>query len=189
MILQNKIKYIGLLSMLILSIILVLANTHPVDCTMQDTLNKSPSDNSGYYLVIFKSLHTLILYNDSTLVKLYSCAVGKNRGDKQARFDYRTPEGRFYVTAVENSENWWHDFKNDKKGPVKDAYGPWFFRLYTGGDSTYCGKTWTGIGIHGTHDPSSIGKNVTEGCIRLNNNDLLELRPYVSIGLPVRIEE
>jgi capsule polysaccharide export protein KpsC/LpsZ len=32
-----------------------------------------------------------------------------------------------------------------------------------------------GIGIHGTHDNSSIGKRISEGCIRLNNNDLIKL--------------
>ena len=32
-----------------------------------------------------------------------------------------------------------------------------------------------GIGIHGTHDNTSLGKRASEGCIRLNNNDLIDL--------------
>lgn len=45
-----------------------------------------------------------------------------------------------------------------------------------------------GIGIHGTHDPASIGTRATEGCVRLNNSDLLELvKKYVYVGMPVVI--
>jgi len=70
-----------------------------------------------------------------------------------------------------------HDF-GDGKGPIAGAYGPKFIRLKTG---------WSGIGIHGTHDPAYIGKRVTEGCIRLKNEDLAELVPYVKVGMKVQI--
>lgn len=33
----------------------------------------------------------------------------------------------------------------------------------------------TPIRIHGTNDPSSIGKRVSRGCIRMHNNQILEL--------------
>lgn len=44
-------------------------------------------------------------------------------------------------------------------------------------------------GIHGTNDPSSIGKNISHGCIRLYNKDVIELYNLVSIGTPVKIIE
>ena len=44
-----------------------------------------------------------------------------------------------------------------------------------------------GIGIHGTHDPLSIGTRATEGCIRLNNNDLVELVNVVRPGMMVLV--
>ncbi|MBR1487120.1 MAG: L,D-transpeptidase, partial [Synergistaceae bacterium] len=44
--------------------------------------------------------------------------------------------------------------------------------------------------IHGTHDPNSIGTNVTEGCIRLNNADIAELKEnYAYRNMPVEIRE
>jgi lipoprotein-anchoring transpeptidase ErfK/SrfK len=49
------------------------------------------------------------------------------------------------------------------------------------------GTGFEGIGIHGTHDNASIGKRITEGCIRLNNNDLKKLAEYVAVGIPVII--
>lgn len=42
-------------------------------------------------------------------------------------------------------------------------------------------------GIHGTNDPSSIGKAVSKGCIRMYNKDVLELSSYVPNGTEVFI--
>jgi len=46
---------------------------------------------------------------------------------------------------------------------------------------------WGGYGIHGTNNPSSIGKAVSHGCIRLYNEDVVELYAQVPIGTPVSI--
>ncbi|WP_191561913.1 L,D-transpeptidase family protein [Metabacillus idriensis] len=42
-------------------------------------------------------------------------------------------------------------------------------------------------GIHGTNDPSSIGKAVSKGCIRMQNRDVLELGSIVPNGTRVFI--
>ncbi|MFD2043430.1 L,D-transpeptidase family protein [Ornithinibacillus salinisoli] len=42
-------------------------------------------------------------------------------------------------------------------------------------------------GIHGTNDPSSIGKAVSRGCIRMYNRDVEELASLVPIGTKVII--
>jgi len=47
---------------------------------------------------------------------------------------------------------------------------------------------WKGIGIHGTHDPSSLGTMVTEGCIRMSNDGLLEVVDLAIPGTVVVIE-
>ncbi|SFA87675.1 Lipoprotein-anchoring transpeptidase ErfK/SrfK [Bacillus sp. cl95] len=44
-----------------------------------------------------------------------------------------------------------------------------------------------GYGIHGTNNPSSIGKAVSKGCIRLYNKDVLELASLVPNGTSVTI--
>lgn len=139
-------------------------------------------------IVIKKSAYRLYLYRGNQLEKEYPIAVGKNKGDKEAVGDMRTPEGNFYISQIQNSEKWTHDFK-DGKGEIAGAYGPWFLRLYTGKDRTKSGKTWKGIGIHGTHDESSIGTAATEGCIRLRNADLIELKSRIRIGTEVKIIE
>ncbi|MCI2254138.1 L,D-transpeptidase family protein [Domibacillus sp. PGB-M46] len=42
-------------------------------------------------------------------------------------------------------------------------------------------------GIHGTNDPSSIGKYVSRGCVRMHNKDVEELSRTIPIGTPVSI--
>ncbi|MFC5450382.1 L,D-transpeptidase [Paenibacillus aestuarii] len=54
------------------------------------------------------------------------------------------------------------------------------------------GVLWMGLnkphyGIHGTNDPSSIGKSVSHGCIRMYNEDVLQLSDYVPIHTRVTI--
>ncbi|WP_019910695.1 L,D-transpeptidase [Paenibacillus sp. HW567] len=56
------------------------------------------------------------------------------------------------------------------------------------------GAFWMGLskphyGIHGTNDPSSIGKMVSHGCIRMYNEDVLSLAAIVPIGTRVTIRE
>jgi lipoprotein-anchoring transpeptidase ErfK/SrfK len=130
-------------------------------------------DVEGTLIVIDKSDFTMEIFRDGETVEQYGIAVGQNQGDKQGVGDMRTPEGEFPIVQIQNSSKWTHDFK-DGKGQTKGAYGPYFIRLGTPG--------WTGIGIHGTHAPDSIGTNVTEGCIRLNNEDVQALRKMVKVG-------
>lgn len=54
------------------------------------------------------------------------------------------------------------------------------------------GVLWMGLskphyGIHGTNNPSSIGKTVSHGCIRMFNHDVQELSSQVPIGTEVWI--
>ena len=108
----------------------------------------------------------------------YPMACGKNVGNKQMVGDMKTPEGVFEVQQIQDASTWTHDF-NDGKGVIKNAYGPWFIRLLTPGHS--------GIGIHGTHAPESIGTRATEGCMRLQNENVAKLKPQIKKGLPVVI--
>jgi hypothetical protein len=44
-----------------------------------------------------------------------------------------------------------------------------------------------GYGLHGTNDPSSVGRAVSHGCVRLRNQDIEQLYEMVGIGTPVYI--
>ena len=131
-------------------------------------------------IVISKESMTLTLYDaDGNVVMHCPVAVGRNYGNKQKVGDMRTPEGEFSVSQIQDASAWTHDFK-DGKGVIAGCYGNWFIRLKT--------PPHSGIGIHGTHAPESIGTRATEGCVRLNNADLDKLKPLVRVGMKVTIE-
>ncbi len=56
------------------------------------------------------------------------------------------------------------------------------------------GARWMGInapgggyGIHGTNNPGSIGKSISHGCVRLLNQDVIELYNLVPVETSVTI--
>ncbi|WP_134685749.1 L,D-transpeptidase [Brevibacillus migulae] len=115
----------------------------------------------SYQIRISLSKRRLSLYNGSQLVKVYPVGVGK--------IATQTPRGDFYII---------------NKVPYPYSY--------KGGPLSVFGTYWLGLnkphyGIHGTNRPSSIGKFVSHGCIRMYNKDVEELARLVQIGTPVKI--
>ncbi|MCP5032969.1 MAG: L,D-transpeptidase [Actinomycetia bacterium] len=87
-----------------------------------------------------------------------------------------TPIGSLFTTVLYEVP--------DPSGP----YGPYAFALsgfsevlssFGGGDGL--------IGIHGTNDPSSLGTEVSHGCIRIPNDLITQMAEMVPLGTPVRI--
>jgi hypothetical protein len=109
----------------------------------------------------------------------YTIALGKKFGDKQEKGDLRTPEGVFQIVSIEDSRAWTYDFEDDTLPEIVGAYGPYFLRIDVPG--------FEGIGIHGTHDDSSLGTRASQGCIRMNNQELLDLKGVISIGTTIII--
>jgi len=133
-----------------------------------------------YWIRIIKSNFRLYLYRGQDVIKYSTVAVGRNPGDKERVGDLRTPRGIFTVQSIHDSRHWVFDF-GDGRGPIGGVYGPWFIRLRT--------PPWRGIGIHGTHDPDSLGTMASEGCIRMHNDELVALLDFVSIDMTVVVEE
>ena len=85
-----------------------------------------------------------------------------------------TPGGLFYIRSLIASTN-----------PV---YGPYAYGL-SGFSEVH--ESFNGgpgdIGIHGTDDPSGVGTDVSNGCIRLRNEDITRLAPILPYATPVEI--
>lgn len=123
-------------------------------------------------VVVRKSMCELDLVTDEG-TRTFAISIGSNpdRADKREVGDCRTPEGRFAVVSVEDSSDW--DFEGER------VYGPLFLRLDC--------PPWEGIGIHGTNEPARLGGPASRGCIRMRNEDLLELARVVGVGTVVTI--
>lgn len=136
-----------------------------------------PDMSKGLIYISKVDMSLTLLDAQGQVVVTYPMACGRNKGHKQRKGDMRTPEGKFSLQQIQDAHTWTHDF-GDGKGVIKGAYGPCFMRLRTG---------FNGIGIHGTHDPKSIGTRATEGCIRLENKNAEALSKKVTLGMTVII--
>jgi lipoprotein-anchoring transpeptidase ErfK/SrfK len=89
---------------------------------------------------------------------------------------YPTPTGRFFVTDLLDT------------GESGGAYGPYAVGLSAHSDVlTEFGGGDGQVGIHGTNDPSSIGRPVSHGCVRVANDVISRLATTVPIGTQVTI--
>ena len=131
------------------------------------------------HIVVSKQRLVLSVVDGRDTIFQVPVGCGKNLGNKQKRGDNRTPEGTFQVKSIENASHWTHDF-GDGAGEREGAYGDWFIRLEVPG--------FSGIGIHGTCFPESIGTRCSEGCVRLRNEDLSRLKELVFVGMTCIIE-
>jgi lipoprotein-anchoring transpeptidase ErfK/SrfK len=122
-----------------------------------------------YSMSIDLSDHQLDLYEAGRLKKSYPVGVGTD--------DNPTPPGDYYITI------------KMKPTTPNGVYG-----VLAMGVSGFSEKltSWPEggqLGIHGTNDPSSVGRDVSHGCIRLYNEDILDLSQYVAYGTPVSIQD
>lgn len=120
---------------------------------------------AAQFLRLDKSTYTLQIIDDKTnaVQKTYIISYGKNPdgADKQKHGDNRTPDGKMKILKPPEDASRWR-YANDY------AYGPLFIRLKH--------KKWRSIGIHGTHEPYYLGKKISHGCIRMRDEDVLDLK-------------
>ena len=131
-------------------------------------------------ILVDKGAFTLSLLSEKgDTLMAFPVAIGENPGQKTKQGDCKTPEGVFTVTWVQNTKGIKYDY-HDGNGKV-DAYGPYFIHFNTPVSST--------IGIHGTckERVDRIGTRDSKGCIRLLNEDLLKILPYVYKGMKIKI--
>lgn len=137
---------------------------------------RSPRNiTSGYYIIIRKGMHKLLLYKDGSLINTFPVGTGKNPADKAKEGDMATPEGHYRLSNIYNSKDWIYTHPINKT-KHKHVYGPWFLSVDTSSEGSFSGGNWVGIGIHGTNNDESIGGDVSSGCIRLFNKDITSLK-------------
>lgn len=138
--------------------------------------------NSDYdkFLIIDKQLMRVGLFDRyGREILSYGIACARNYGTKHKKADSRTPEGFFSVEGIYDSTDWLFTDDNGHTSQTKGQFGPRFIRIKTPVSSQ--------IGLHGTASPWSIGKRRSHGCVRVKNENILELVSYVTPGMPVII--
>jgi lipoprotein-anchoring transpeptidase ErfK/SrfK len=125
--------------------------------------------DNPYSVDIRLAEHRLVVTKGEEVIADEAIGVGTS--------DTPTPGGKYYIKELLQPP--------DPNGPYGHyAYGLSGFSNvlaeFNGGDGV--------IGIHGTNDPSSIGSDVSHGCIRLTNEAIDALVPILPLGTPVHIE-
>ncbi len=121
-----------------------------------------------FSITVDKSQNILTLKADQDIVKTYRVSTGK---------DSCTPVGTFKVTNKLIDPPWY-----PSAGGMIPAKDP---KNVLG--SRWIGLSKQGYGIHGTIEPESIGKSVTEGCVRMKNAEVEELYSIIPVGTEVVI--
>lgn len=129
-------------------------------------------------LEVDKTAQTLKVFDkDKKLLAFYPITAGST--EKPA------PSGELKVRNVARNPTYRYNPEYAFKGVrAKESF------TVAPGPNNPVGLVWIalpgeGYGIHGTPDPSKIGKTDSHGCIRLTNWDALQLADMVSKGTPV----
>lgn len=123
-----------------------------------------------YSLIIDKSQNLLTLKADDAIFKVYSVATGEYNS---------TPTGAFKIMEKLENPPWY------KKGEGA---------IPAGSPENILGTRWLGLsepeyGIHGGATTKDLGKQITNGCIRMTNSEVEELFTILPRGAEVIIVE
>ncbi len=121
---------------------------------------------SPYHLVVDRHGLTLTVYRHCSRIGQYRVAVGKPSTP--------TPRGDFYLTGL-------------FRPAPNSALGPYAYSLSAHSEVLTWWRFGGIVGLHGTNDPSSIGRAVTHGCIRLPNEEMERLARLLPVGTPIEV--
>ena len=124
-------------------------------------------------LVVNLTKRELTAFNGDNKLKTYRIAVG--------RAGWETPVGEHRVQQLIERPAWKNPFTGDVigSGDPDNPLGERWIGFWTNG------KDWSGF--HGTPNRASVGQAVSHGCIRMYNEDIVELFAMVSQQTIVRV--
>jgi L,D-transpeptidase YbiS len=143
-----------------------------------------------YILVDTARNHLYIKRGDQVLLDaLASTGSGTildKPGDSKGQWIFDTPRGEFTVQSKLTNPVWvkpdWAFVEEGLTVPKSQAD-----RIEPGVLGEYALGFGKGYFIHGTLYPRLLGKSVTHGCIRLNDDDLKSVYRLAKVGTPIMI--
>lgn len=123
-------------------------------------------------LVLDLSDRKVYVFQGTKQIGSYPVAVGKE--------GWETPKGDFQVIEMQENPVWQDPWSGEIKKPGPNtALGLRWIGFWTNGKDT--------IGFHGTPTVDSIGKAASHGCVRMRNEDVVNLFQKVEMGTPVKV--
>lgn len=130
----------------------------------------APEVRSPVSLVVDLSDRRVYVYQDEQVKTSFRIAVG--------RAGWETPTGRYEVISMVEHPTWQHPFTGEIVPPGNgNPLGVRWIGFWTDGKNT--------IGFHGTPNEETVGRAASHGCIRMYNDDVINLFEMVQVGTPV----
>jgi len=124
----------------------------------------------GNRIVVQRASRRLIVFDGTSCDVLFVAPVGVGVSRTP------TPLGDFYIDIVVHLAN------------TSGVYGPYQLSVAAFSDVLHSFGGGVGqIAIHGTNQPSKVGSDVSNGCIRMVNADISRVAELTTVGSPVRI--
>ncbi|MGB0439105.1 MAG: L,D-transpeptidase [Paracoccaceae bacterium] len=156
------------------------------DIYIPQYVTMKPDVAPGQILVLPRS-HFLYLVTEPGRALRYGVGVGKAglefTGTATIARKARWPSWRPTNEMIERSPRTYSKFVNNKyiqPGGPSNPLGARALYLYKNGRDTY-------FRIHGTTQPKSIGRSVSNGCIRMINEHVQDLYERVPVGTKVTV--
>jgi lipoprotein-anchoring transpeptidase ErfK/SrfK len=133
---------------------------------------KVPDAELGHTIVVRLNENRLYLYDGFRVEKSYSVATAKP--------GFTTPDGLWTIWDKRVDPTWYN--------PALDTWGANLPAVIPGGPGNPMGPRAIYIDapglirIHGTSDDASIGRYASHGCIRLHNEDVIDLFDRIEVG-------
>ena len=156
-----------------------------------DTVEGLPPEvpRTGTIITIDVSTNTAYLFQDGELIDKSLAATGSEKMLERGNdvWLFHTPRGRHKVLRKIVDPVWrkpdWAFIEAGERVPPANSPK----RMVKGHLGKYALDLGEGIMIHGTDDPSSIGKKVSHGCVRLPSKMLSKVYKAAAVGTEVYI--
>ena len=132
-----------------------------------------------------KSRRVLELLRDGKVLKNYPIALGRHPvGTKRVSGDGRTPEGTYYIDALQPDSNYHLALHISYPNATDQAQARARGRD-PGGDILVHGlPNW----YRGDRDPTRFYKDWTDGCVSVGDRAIEEIYAAVDVGTPIEIK-
>lgn len=161
----------------------MLGNLRAQDSFLPSNILMMDEKFSHHVILVEKATHKIHIYENNKsypkLLKTFNMATGKNKGDKVAEGDHKTPEGIYSMYEFLSKED-----LQRRHGKASEIYGSGAFPMnYPNFMDAREGKTGGGIWLHSTDNDNRIFKGLdSRGCVVVQNNDLKEISQYIELN-------
>jgi lipoprotein-anchoring transpeptidase ErfK/SrfK len=141
-------------------------------------------EKPGTVVVRIGERRLYLVQGDGTAVR-YGIGVARTKGanfrgtaviGRKEKWPYWTPTENMMMAIPE-----YRKYAGGLPGGTENPLGPRALYLYRDGKDTF-------FRLHGTIEPETIGQAVSSGCIRLFNQDIIDLYDRVPVGALVVVE-